>query len=133
VTRTLLRALAVTVVLAGSAAAQSPPPAPAQAPAPAPAPAAPPAAPAITDEQVTNDMLNRASRDGRFGAAMPGSLGVKPGWAAGYDLRWMDFNFAGGRRARIHHITYGKDPTQRLTIFLDPDSNQWTGWERVPR
>lgn len=142
---TLLRALVVTLVLAGSAAAQSPPPAqPGPAPpAPAPAPSSPstpaersaPAAatPGVTEEQVTNDILSRASRDGRFGGAVPGSFGVKPGWAAGYDLRWIDFNFAGGRRVRIHHITYAKDPSQRLTIFLDPDTNQWTSWERLPR
>ena len=139
--RTLLRALAVTLGLAGAAAAQTPPPAPAQTPAPAQSPpptpaerpAAPAAAPLVTEEQVTNDILNRASRDGRFGGAVPGSLGVKPGWAAGYDLRWIDFNFAGGRKVRMHHITYAKDPSQRLTIFLDPDTNQWTSWERVPR
>ena len=125
-TRTLLRALVVTLALAGAAAAQSPPPAPAQSPAPA-------AAPGVTEEQVTNDIVNRASRDARFGGAVPGSLGVKPGWAAGYDLRWIDFNFAGGRKVRMHHITYAKDPSQRLTIFLDPDTNQWTSWERVPR
>jgi hypothetical protein len=128
VRRTLLRAVAVTLVLAGSAAAQSPPPAPAQSP-----PSTPAATPAVTEEQVTNDILSRASRDGRFAGAVPGSFGVKPGWAAGYDLRWIDFNFAGGRRVRVHHITYAKDPSQRLTIFLDPDTNQWTSWERLPR
>jgi hypothetical protein len=140
VTRTLLRAVVVTLALAGVAAAQSPPPAPAQSPAPAPAQSAPStpaerpaAAPGVTEEQVTNDIVNRASRDARFGGAVPGSLGVKPGWAAGYDLRWIDFNFAGGRKVRMHHITYTKDPSQRLTIFLDPDTNQWTSWERVPR
>ncbi len=139
--RFILSALAVALVLSGRAAAQSPPPAPAQGTAPAPATPAPPApgsAPAATppaniDEQVTGDILNRASRDGRFGGPVAGSLGVKPGWAAGYDLRWMDFNFSGGRRVRMYHITYPKDPSQRLTIYLDPDTNQWTGWERVPR
>ncbi|MET0850260.1 MAG: hypothetical protein ABW020_03935, partial [Candidatus Rokuibacteriota bacterium] len=79
--RTLLRAVAVTLVLAGSAAAQSPPPA--QGPAPTQRPpstpaerSAPPAATsAVTEEQVTNDILSRASRDGRFAGAVPGSFG----------------------------------------------------------
>jgi hypothetical protein len=109
VTRTRLQALAVTLVLAGSAAAQSPPPAPTQSlpSTPTERPAPPAATPAVSEEQVTNDILGRASRDGRFGGAVPGSFAVKPGWSAGYNLRWIDFNFAGGRRVRIHHITYG--------------------------
>ena len=75
------------------------------------------------------DMARRAGRDQRFGGAVPGSAGALPTWSPAWELRWMDFGFAGGRVVRIYHITNRTNPAARYTIYQDPDTGQWTGWE----
>jgi hypothetical protein len=81
-------------------------------------------------ERSAQDMLARAQRDRRFGAAIAGSAGAQLNWAPAWQLRWMDFQFSAGRRVRVYHVTSATNPAARYTIFQDPDTGQWRNWEQ---
>lgn len=77
------------------------------------------------------DACARAGRDSRFGTVVVGSLGTDVNWSPDWELRWVDFNFSGGRKVRIFHATYKADASLRYTTFWDPDAGSWTNWERA--
>jgi hypothetical protein len=81
------------------------------------------------DQQAQLDMISRAERDARFGAADIGTFGSNPDWDPNWELRWMNFAFSAGRAVTIYHATYKFDSAYRYTIFLDPDTGQWANWE----
>ena len=81
------------------------------------------------DQQAQLDMINRAERDARFGAADIGTFGSNPNWDPNWELRWMNFAFSAGRVVTIYHATSHVDWAYRYTIFLDPDTGQWANWE----
>jgi hypothetical protein len=85
--------------------------------------------PVSLDQQAQLDMINRAKRDARFGAAIPGTFGTLPEWDSSWELRWMSSNFTGGRVVTIYHTTHKFNWAYRYTIFWDPDTGQWTNWE----
>jgi hypothetical protein len=82
----------------------------------------------ILDQQAQQDMINRAKSDARFGAAIPGTFGKQLDWDPNWELRWMNFSFTAGRVVTIWHATYRLDWAYRLTIFWDPDTNNWAPW-----
>jgi hypothetical protein len=94
-------------------------------------PYTPATAPPVPADRPTQDMIARAARDRRFGVPVAGSLGSQLDWAPTWELHWLDFNVAGGRRARIYHITNKTNPAARYTIYQDPDTGQWMGWEQA--
>src|SRR6266550_834107 len=68
-------------------------------------PYTPATAPPVPADRPTQDMIARAARDRRFGAAVAGSLGSQLNWAPTWELHWLDFSVTGGRRVRIYHAT----------------------------
>jgi len=63
-------------------------------------------------------MINRANQDPRFGAAILGTFNEQLDWVPNsWDLRWINFNFSGGRAVPIYHATYKPDPAYRYTIY----------------
>ena len=93
-------------------------------------PYTPATAPPVPADRPTQDMIARAARDRRFGVPVAGSLGSQLNWAPTWELHWLDFNVAGGRRVRIYHATNKTNPAARYTIYQDPDTGQWMGWEQ---
>jgi len=85
----------------------------------------------VPGDRPTQDMIARAASDRRFGAAVAGSLGSQLNWAPTWELHWLDFNVAGGRRIRIYHATNKTNPAARYTIYQDPDTSQWMDWEQA--
>ena len=81
--------------------------------------------------RVRTELIARAARDARFGEVVAGSSGADMNWDAGWELRWLDFHFAGDRRVRLYHAVSRTDPRARFVGFWDPDTNTWQGWERV--
>jgi hypothetical protein len=78
------------------------------------------------------DACARAARDSRFGRIVVGSLGTDVNWSPSWELRWVDFNFSGGRTVRIYQTTYKAfDAPLRYTCFWDPDTGTWTNWATV--
>jgi len=94
-------------------------------------PYTPATAPLVPADRPTQDMIARAARDRRFGVPVAGSLGSQLNWAPTWELHWLDFNVAGGRRVRIYHATNKTNPAARYTIYQDPDTSQWMGWEQA--
>ena len=94
-------------------------------------PYTPATAPAVPADRPTQDMIARAARDRRLGVPVAGSLGSQLNWAPTWELHWLDFNVAGGRRVRIYHATNKTNPAARYTIYQDPDTSQWMGWEQA--
>jgi len=85
------------------------------------------------DQQAQQGMIRRATHDSRFGIAIIETFGKNLNWPGypDWELRWMNFNFTGDRTVTIYHATYKPDASVRYTIFLDPDTNQWSGWTQV--
>lgn len=81
------------------------------------------------DAQGRRELLARAAQDPRFGAAIDGSFGADPNWQEQWELRWLEFEFAGGRRVRLYHSTSTLDRSARYTGFWDPDTGSWQGWD----
>jgi hypothetical protein len=77
------------------------------------------------------DACARAARDSRFGSLVVGSLGTDVNWDPNWELRWVEFNFSGGRKVRIYDATYKSDVSVRYTTFIDPDTGTQTNWERA--
>jgi murein DD-endopeptidase MepM/ murein hydrolase activator NlpD len=84
------------------------------------------------DDQARQDILQRASKDWRFGTPTSNILGSDAGWDPNWELRWITLNFSGSRQVTIYHATNKSSTSVRDTNFLDPDAGNWTGWERVP-
>ena len=82
------------------------------------------------DGQARQDLSARAARDARFGTAADGSFGIDADWDPTYQLRWLDFDLAGGGRVRLYHARHRTEGT-RFVGFWDPDTKQWSGWERA--
>jgi hypothetical protein len=80
------------------------------------------------DQRAIWDMENRGIQDGRFLSLIMGTFGKDLNWHPDWALRWMDFNFIGGRVVRMYHATYKANFSIRLTVFWDPDTNSWNGW-----
>lgn len=89
------------------------------------------AAPVPPTDPHSRDLVARAGRDGRFGAAIAGSAGALLNWAPNWQLRWLDFQFSGGRVVRIFLATSTANPAIRYTIYWDPDTGQWRNWEQA--
>lgn len=83
------------------------------------------------DARAIDDTYARAERDGRFGSVVVGSFGKDVNWSPDWELRWLSFNFSGGRSVRIYQATYKANASLRYTIFWDPDGGRWTNWERA--
>jgi N-acetylmuramoyl-L-alanine amidase len=84
------------------------------------------------DGQVRAELVARAARDSRFGAAVDGSYGIDMSWDPSWELRWLEFEFAGDRRARLYHATFRTDRGVRFVGFWDPDTGMWRPWEHLP-
>lgn len=87
--------------------------------------------PQIPADRSIQDMVARTRSDGRFGASIAGSAGALLNWAPTWQLRWLDFQFSGGRGVRVYHATSTANPTVRYTIYQDPDTGQWRNWEQA--
>jgi len=85
----------------------------------------------VPADRPTQDMIARAARDRRLGVPVAGSLGSQLNWAPTWELHWLDFSVTGGRRVRIYHATNKTNPAARYTIYQDPDTSQWMGWEQA--
>jgi len=85
----------------------------------------------LLNEQATRDMLGLAAGDSRFGFALEETLGIDLNWHENWELRWMAFTFTGDRVVWIYHATCKWDTTLRLINFLDPDTDEWTGFNIV--
>lgn len=83
------------------------------------------------DQQAIRDMENWAARNNRFLSAIPSTFGKNVNWSSGWELRWMNFNFTGNRIVRMYHATSKSNSSIRYTNFFDPDTNSWSGWQRV--
>jgi len=83
----------------------------------------------VPEDRPMQDMIARAARDRRLGAPVAGSLGSHVTWAPTWELHWLDFSVAGGRRVRIYHATNKTNLAARYTIYQDPDTGQWMSWE----
>jgi hypothetical protein len=77
------------------------------------------------DEQAIHDMVKRAAADPRFGVYIAGTFGTHLAWDPSWELRWINFNFSGGRVVQMYHATYKFDSSLRYTIYWDPDTNNW--------
>ncbi len=78
----------------------------------------------------------RAAADSRFQSEVSGSTGYDPNWDKNdtgnlIDLRWIDFNFTGGRIVRVYHAYLKNTSSNGYTDFYDPDQNAWTPWTAV--
>jgi len=91
----------------------------------------PPGALDPLDQQAIRDMENRAASDSRFLSVIAGTFGKDLDWYPNWELRQMDFNFSGGRIVTMYHATSKSDSSIRYTIFWDPDTNSWNGWEQA--
>lgn len=76
--------------------------------------------PQIPADRWAQDIAARTRGDGRFGASIAGSAGALLNWAPAWQLRWLDFQFSGGRGVRVFHATSTANPAVRYTIYLDP-------------
>ena len=83
------------------------------------------------DAQVRSELMARAARDARFGAVVEGSYGIDASWDPEWELRWLEFEFTGSRRARLYHATLRSDHGVRFVGFWDPDTGAWRSWERL--
>jgi hypothetical protein len=81
------------------------------------------------DDQARLDMAARASGNPRFSAAMPETFGVWLDFDPCWELRWMNFQFIGGRVVTMYQATYTLDHAYRYTIYFDPDTGTWANWE----
>jgi len=88
-----------------------------------------PPAPSASARQATQDIVARAGKDNRFGRPISGTNGEMLSWSPDWELRWVDFQFIGNRQVRIFHATYKSNRSIRYTIYFDPVSNQWSGWQ----
>jgi hypothetical protein len=114
-------------------------------PAPSPPPVLPPATPlprtatsaprTPQDHQAHRDMLQQAAATRRLGTPVAGSFGRWLEWHPAWELRWLSFQSSGQPAVYLYHITSKPDPTQRYTLYWDPDRRawqQWALWQRVP-
>jgi N-acetylmuramoyl-L-alanine amidase len=83
------------------------------------------------DSQVRRDLAGRAAQDIRFGTPVAGSYGLDSSWDPNWELRWLEFEFSGGRRVRLYHAASRTDRMVRFTGFWDPDTGAWRAWERL--
>jgi len=79
----------------------------------------------------TDEMMQRANQDNRFGSSKSSSFGEDLGWSADWELRWIDFDFSENRVVRIFHATNKQDSSLKYTIFYDPDTNAWAAWVKL--
>jgi hypothetical protein len=82
------------------------------------------------DYQAQQDMLQRAAQEPRFGATpLYGTCGKNRYQGSivdretPWEIRSMDFPFAGGRIVTMYHATSRADATVRFTQYCDPDNN----------
>ncbi len=82
------------------------------------------------DARGRQDMVEAARRDSRFGAAKRETYQENPDWDPTWELRYMDFDFSGGRRVTIYQAMNKSNPLVRLTTYYDPDKRAWTPWDQ---
>ena len=82
------------------------------------------------DQQAQTDIQTRATKDARFVSMRPESFKKDLSWDPSWQLRWMKFNFSGGRLVTIWHATHKTDSSNRWVLFWDPDTNGWNGWSQ---
>jgi len=74
------------------------------------------------------EMVSWASKDPRFGAAVPGSFEIYPNWQAGWTLDSMVFEYQGGRQVTLFMAYQNSAPLTRWMLYVDPVTGQWTSW-----
>ena len=82
------------------------------------------------------DITNSVQRDSRFRPETLNSFYPYADWDPNWKLTAMNVVFqSNGCRCSasvwVYQITYLQDHSFRYTIFLDPDTNAWSGWTRV--
>jgi hypothetical protein len=81
--------------------------------------------------QALTDFLQAVVLDRRFETVQLGTYGADQGWDPNWELRFVTFNFAGLRQSTVYHATHKEDPSQRYSIYWDPDISNWSGWRRM--
>lgn len=87
------------------------------------------------DDQARNDVMEAATRDGRFIRqgqfleVLPTSFFKNLNWSPGaWELRSLTFRFLNNRAVIVYQATSIQNRNLRYTEFFDPDRNAWTGW-----
>ncbi len=83
------------------------------------------------DPEQGADFEQGADQDVRFASSIANSYGEDMEWEAGWELRWLDYNFSENRVVRLFHATDKEDPSIRYTIFNDPETGEWVGWTKL--
>lgn len=85
-----------------------------------------------TDErQAVQDMNSVAENNSRFLFKELYSLEIVPDWSPYWTLRVMAYQISPSSQAWFNHATNISDPTVRYVTYRDPDTGQWTNWQRV--
>lgn len=83
---------------------------------------------------VADEIKKRANQDDRFYISLEHTSGENLEWHSNWELRWLDFAFTitlNQRIVRVFHITNKQDPSEKYTVFYDPDTEKWTEWTRI--
>ncbi|HYE22565.1 MAG TPA: M23 family metallopeptidase [Verrucomicrobiae bacterium] len=81
--------------------------------------------------QALSDFVQAVSVDRRFGPIQLGTYAIDFEWNAHWELRSVIFHFTSQRLVTVHHSTSKHDPSERYTIYWDPDISNWSGWRRM--
>lgn len=85
----------------------------------------------VGDKQAVQDMDSVAENDSRFKFKELYSLETIPDWSQYWTLRKMAYQVSPSIQAWFNHATSASDSSIRYVTYFDPDTGQWTNWQRV--
>ena len=83
------------------------------------------------DKQAVQDMDSVAVSDNRFKFKELYSLEIIPDWSQYWTLRAMAYQISPSSHAWFNHATSVSDSSVRYVTYKDPDTGQWTNWQRI--
>ncbi|MEA2064733.1 MAG: CHAP domain-containing protein [Patescibacteria group bacterium] len=85
----------------------------------------------VDDKQSVQDMDSIAENDSRFLFKELYSLEIVPDWSPYWTLRVMAYQVSPSSHAWFNHATSVSDSSIRYVAYRDPDTGQWTNWQRI--
>jgi hypothetical protein len=82
--------------------------------------------------QALVDWQRFAQVSGLFGSPDLSLYAYHPDWDVNWHLRSLSFRHTTGKQVAIYLATHIGDSGNRAVAYIDPQTQSWTGWQRIP-
>ncbi|MFH1565472.1 MAG: M23 family metallopeptidase [bacterium] len=85
------------------------------------------------ETQAVKDMDKVAATNSKLSFKELYSLHIVPDWSKGWNLRVMSYKLSSSQTSHtwFNHATSKSDSSVRYVAYKDPDTGEWTSWQRV--